>query len=137
MSEEKFYKNQLRTMFKGFGMSERIESGQTTQGRPDVSLCLKQGKVWDIELKYYRANSRFKPKIRPSQHRWFKQRARVNGNCCVLYKVEGKTTSAFYLISRENVPLLPKDHRKWPEWSELRWMGKIDPLELKRYLDDA
>lgn len=61
---------------------QRIETGLTGKGVPDVNYCQKGKEIW-IELKSIQGN---KSQLSPFQIAWLHNRTKAGGNCYVLIK---------------------------------------------------
>lgn len=70
---------------------QRIESGSTGQGIPDVNGCWNGQEAW-IELKVVRGR---KVLIEPMQVNWHRQRAKAGGNVWIL--AEHDIEATYYL----------------------------------------
>ena len=128
--ETKFW-HTIRPAISYIGHYDRIESGDTATGRPDLNICMHgTGIVWDIELKFF---GRRGFKIRPSQHRWMKQRLLAGGNCAILLKVRDHT----FLISGYETPDLKTNSSMdyYLMVSDMHWVNDIALGGLKEYLN--
>jgi Holliday junction resolvase len=100
---------------------QRLESGMTSRGIPDVNGC-HDGKEFWVELKYTTTK---KVALRPEQVAWLLRRSKVGGRTFVLVK----TPKELYLYSgtmaREllddglTVPPLEKWNIKAVDWEQL------------------
>jgi len=61
---------------------QRIETGGTGKGVPDVNYCQNGKEIW-IELKSIKGN---KSELSPFQIAWLYNRAKAGGNCFVLIR---------------------------------------------------
>ena len=61
---------------------QRIETGLTGKGVPDLNYCQKGKEIW-IELKSIQGN---KSQLSPFQIAWIHNRAKAGGNCYVLIR---------------------------------------------------
>ena len=61
---------------------QRIETGLTGKGGPDLNYCQKGKEIW-IELKSIQGN---KSQLSPFQIAWIHNRAKAGGNCYVLIR---------------------------------------------------
>ena len=89
---------------------QRIESGITASGIPDLNGCSQGTEVW-IELKMVKGNQLG---LRPMQRAWLFNRALAGGNCFVLAKKEKEIK-----IFRINVE--SRSAKTLAEIEELNW----------------
>ena len=82
MSEANLWK-QLRENLKDCDL-QRLESGMTSRGIPDVNGCCDGKEFW-IELKYTKTN---KVGIRPEQVAWMLRRRKNGGRTFILVKTQ-------------------------------------------------
>jgi len=75
MSESALWKH-MKKNIGHLGHFSRVESHETSSGIPDVDYCIR-GVEGHIELKFARGKI---PKIRGTQVRWFRDRAKQGGN---------------------------------------------------------
>jgi Holliday junction resolvase len=89
MPKESLLWKQLRVNSTGIHW-QRIESGATASGIPDVNGCFEGREIW-VELKVVRGNQ---IGLRPMQRAWLYTRASHGGECYVLAK-KNKTIKVF------------------------------------------
>lgn len=133
MSEDAFW-DEIRRNIGKQGHFDRIESGYTSPGIPDVGYCI-QGSGGLLELKYMDKKSR--PKIRPSQVTWFRKRVRHGGHPLLLLK-DMRFGRDYFLFYGHKVPELAavKPH-DWPMMADKRWHGSMHWEGLIRELVKA
>lgn len=126
--ESKFWRDDLRVAFQAMGDVDRLESHATSIGRPDVNLCLMDGIVWDVELKYTDCHT---VKIRPAQKMWHSKRGRAGGNSCILTKVVLRDEKFFIFHYGRRARDLDDRLSTWIETADIIWDNKIDFVELE------
>lgn len=133
MSEKRLW-DYIRTNIGTKGHFDRIESGLTVQGRPDVNYCIN-GVVGDIELKVY-DKKKGGLCFRPAQITWMKKRMAAGGRVFAI----GRFDKTFYVVRGEDVVLLDLLHNKTPEHWYLAadgvWHGSIDFDQLIKILTE-
>lgn len=112
---------------------ERIESGGTVSGQPDVDYCI-QGALGDLELKAATSETQFDCHLRPAQYQWMKRRIAAGGHPWVLLRVE--EFNNWYLISGLNAKELIRKptFQNWTELAACKWANGINIDELSDYL---
>lgn len=100
---------------------QRIESGMTASGIPDLNGCFQGTEVW-VELKMVRGNQLG---LRPMQRAWLFNRAIAGGNCFVLAKKESKEIKIFKIAPEI------RSTKALTEIEELNW-NSIPILSTKR-----
>ena len=134
-NEGKFWKNNLRMQFSAMGHCNRLESGATAIGIPDVNLQVLHGPQWWIELKHYRKDKPWE--VRPAQRGWIKQRVGVGGNVCVLGRDDSLMVPSFLLIKGIHVPnLVHKELQSWYDNAYQVWDTSINWIELEQFLHE-
>ena len=93
MSERKLWQYMDRAIGE-YGHFSRVESHASSAGIPDVDFCVS-GKEGHIELKYGMGKI---PKIRATQARWFRNRARAKGKPWMFTHLEGSSKPPVYLL---------------------------------------
>jgi hypothetical protein len=141
MNEKQFWKRCVEPILRGKGHYDRIESHATATGRPDVNVCFNGGgPTWDIELKNWGSR---RPEIRPAQRRWFHERVKAGGLCCVLMRIEGPTsvhTDWFGFIPSEKILDMPDrvaNRHQWKDMATHQWWETINANELLEVLLNA
>jgi len=111
--------------------AERIETGATACGQPDVNYCL-MGKENNIELKHATATNFCR--LRPSQYQWMKRRLRAGKLCWILVELSHRKT--WILISSAHCQTLIKnpEEKVWVECAMEVWQNEIDFEKLKERL---
>ena len=95
--EAKFWR-EMKDKIRLIGDVDRIESHETSIGRPDINICIEGDIQWDIELKYTDTHG---IEVRPSQRMWFKKRSKVQRRACFFTKVV-RPNEILYLVNLIN-----------------------------------
>ena len=134
-NEQKFWRNDLKTFFRSLGHVNRVESGGTSIGMPDVNLQILHGPSWWIELKHARRGKLWE--IRPGQRMWIKRRVECGGNVCVLARDDTLAIPSFLLIEGRKVQELENhDLGTWYANSWCVWDNKINYIELEQFFHE-
>lgn len=133
MSEKRLW-DYIRANIGTKGHFDRIESGLTVQGRPDVNYCIN-GVAGDIELKVY-DKKKGGLCFRPAQITWMKKRMAAGGRVFAI----GRFDKWFYVVSGGRVISHDLLHNKTPaHWAAAAtraWHGSIDFDELIKILTE-
>jgi hypothetical protein len=137
MVESSFWRY-LYVGMRTFWSADRIETGSTTMGVPDVFFSMPGRMGW-IELKLVKSlpardSSKVSMKISPLQVHWLKSRHAHFGNTWLFICLQ--TPKTFYLIEGKNV----QKHFLKSELEPLSrkiWRTKIDFRELALILQDG
>lgn len=114
--------------------ANRIETGATVLGQPDVNYCLF-GVENNIELKYVDAPTS-RCILRPSQYQWMNKRAKAGNRCWIIaYCKEQDTTCIISSVHAKKLLVDPS----WSNWFKLStrwWCGEVNPNELSDILEN-
>lgn len=136
MSEkgERRFWNYLRPNVRFWGHFDRIESGSTAIGTPDVNYCIA-GRHNHIELKHTDSESKGLT-LRPSQVGWFNRRVRAGGKPGILVRSEIGGFNTHFYIPYHNVKFLAgvKNVEHWLHMAGYVWMGEIEWPTLRTIL---
>jgi hypothetical protein len=111
MSENRFW-NEMRNSIGHLGHFSRVESHETSAGIPDIDFCMDSIEG-HIELKY--GNDKNRPKIRPTQLKWFINRKKMGGRPIVFAKIllEGQVRYCFYNADKITDLFNAKSNQEW------------------------
>jgi hypothetical protein len=140
MSSEAKLWEEMRDNIGHLGHFSRVESGATSAGIPDVDYCLNMGHEGHIELKY--ANLRMckgkimklkKNFIRPTQVKWFRDRAKAGSNSnWLLAKFVLYEEVVYLLFDGFHIEKLARtrDPQEWRLMAHSIWRDRMDWQEL-------
>lgn len=123
MSEQHMWE-EIRDNIGHLGHFCRVESGLTSPGIPDIEYCI-EGVRNNLELKH--ADKKARPKVRPTQVRWFRKRNRAGGRPWLFLRDDRGVTPMYYLFDCKTVPKLARLHvDEWLPLAFRTWAGKMD-----------
>tara|TARA_A100001515_G_scaffold71781_2_gene57173 strand:+ start:1069 stop:1452 length:384 start_codon:yes stop_codon:yes gene_type:complete len=127
MPKESLLWKQLRDSTQGKIHWQRIESGITASGIPDLNGCSQGKEVW-IELKVVKGNQ---IGLRPMQKAWLYRRAEAGGNCFVLAKKD-KTIKLYSIAAdiKQIENLTWKSEADFTTETPFNWNGVVAALGL-------
>ena len=125
MSEADLWK-EMKDGIGHMGHFSRVESHLTSAGIPDVDFCI-EGTEGHIELKFAH-NTIKKNFVRPTQVKWFRDRAKAGGHPWLLALIIVGHIKHYYLCNAEDMAHVYKSTSLyfWSRHATYVWTNEMD-----------